>query len=287
MKFIKVKSEEPTPVEDWSEKKRGESEEKNDVMEGGCGSYLVESSHVPMVEKVLDGERSLMNTMNPLQFCSPFHELENTPVLPDVEVNKLDLSQTEPGWSVEEAGWYQASFVRGSQLDGVLKDHGSEEKNVMEGGRGGHLVKSSHVKMVEKALDGDRSLMDSMNPLQFCSPFHELENTPGLPDVEVKKLDLSQTEPGWSEEEEKVVPAGTFLVVEQLPRMAKMEWEVVMEDEEEDIDPGDRILEVQARVVGIGVNKKKKAAAGITEPKNIPTDIDYEIVQVRLNVSKV
>ena len=51
--------------------------------------------------------------------------------------------------------------------------------------------------MVEKALDGDRSLMDSMNPLQFCSPFHELENTPGLPDVEVKKLDLSQTEPGW------------------------------------------------------------------------------------------
>ena len=108
-----------------------------------------------------------------------------------------------------------------------------------------------------------------------------------MPDVEVKKLDLSQTEPGWIEEEEKVVPAGTFLVVEQLPRMAKMEWEVVMEDEEEDIDPGDRILEVQARVVGIGVNKKKKAAAGITEPKNIPTDIDYEIVQVRLNVSKV
>ena len=98
MKFIKVKSEEPTPVEEWIEKKSGESEEKNDIMEGGCGSHLVESSHVQMVEKVLDGERSLMNTMNPLEFCSPFHELENTPVLPDVEVNKLDLSQTEPGW---------------------------------------------------------------------------------------------------------------------------------------------------------------------------------------------
>ena len=32
MNFIKVKSEEPTPVEDWSEKKSGESEEKNDVI---------------------------------------------------------------------------------------------------------------------------------------------------------------------------------------------------------------------------------------------------------------
>ena len=32
MKFIKVKSEEPTPGEEWSEKKSGESEEKNDVI---------------------------------------------------------------------------------------------------------------------------------------------------------------------------------------------------------------------------------------------------------------
>ena len=51
------------------------------------------------------------------------------------------------------------------------------------------------------------------------------------------------------------------------------QWEVVME--EEDVDTRDRIQEVQAKVVGIGVDtvaegEKKNAAAGITEPKNSP-----------------
>jgi diphthine-ammonia ligase len=296
--------------------------------------FFSESSHVQMVEKVLDGDRSLMDTMNPLQFSSPFHELENTPGLPDVEVEKLDLSQTEPAWSEEEGGWYQASFVRGegeeeggcvdaafTQLEVFLKDHGTNLSEVVKvmmyvdsmdsylamnkqyvkyfglnppvrvcvgvgrdklpprcrlvlsvvgrRGRGrkvlhvqgwshwapanigpysqgvkvgGRVYISGMIGLVpgNMLMVGDKEAAQAGLAIRHVERVAKVVGGLGLSRVMTVNcyvLDLEgakQAEHAWKSafEEEEVVPKVIFLVVEQLPRMAKVEWEVVMEEEE-------------------------------------------------------
>jgi len=95
--------------------------------------FFIDKSHLELVDKALAGTN--ISSLDPLEYCAPFHQLSNTAHLSEGETEEVDLREAEQGFSEEPGGLFRVMNIAGSGETGAdsIEDAFNKLETILRG----------------------------------------------------------------------------------------------------------------------------------------------------------